>query len=95
MILLNGWILSVGGASAVKGLGLQPVRQACFLMSVHLFIPISKKKSLPIFVGDFVSILPQNARGNPRARRPEARCTDPGGEVHIVENRNKCSEYIE
>ena len=28
-ILLNGWILPIGGASAVKGLRLQPAQQAC------------------------------------------------------------------
>ena len=28
-ILLNGWILSIGEASAVKGLRLQPAWQAC------------------------------------------------------------------
>ena len=31
-ILMNGWILPIGGASAVKGLHLQPVQQACFLL---------------------------------------------------------------
>ena len=30
-ILLNGRILPIGGASAVKGLCLQPLQQACFL----------------------------------------------------------------
>ena len=30
-ILLNGLILPIGGASAVKGLCLQPAQQACFL----------------------------------------------------------------
>ena len=29
-ILMNGWILPVGGASAMKGLRLQPAQQACF-----------------------------------------------------------------
>ena len=29
-ILLNGWILPIGGASAVKGLRLQPAKQACW-----------------------------------------------------------------
>ena len=29
-ILLNGWILPIGGASAVKGLRVQPAQQACF-----------------------------------------------------------------
>ena len=29
--LLNGWILPIGGASAGKGLRLQPEQQACFL----------------------------------------------------------------
>ena len=29
-ILLNGWILPIGGVSAVKGLRLQPAQQACF-----------------------------------------------------------------
>ena len=28
-ILLNWWILPIGGASAVKGLRLQPEQQAC------------------------------------------------------------------
>ena len=28
-IFLNGWILSIGGALAVKGLGLQPAQHAC------------------------------------------------------------------
>ena len=30
-ILLNLWILPIGGPSAVKGLRVQPVQQACFL----------------------------------------------------------------
>ena len=30
-ILLNWWLLPIGGASAVKGLCLQPTQQACFL----------------------------------------------------------------
>ena len=30
VIWLNGWILPIGGASAVKGLRLQPAQQACF-----------------------------------------------------------------
>ena len=29
-ILLNGWIFSIGGASAVKGLHVQPAQQAFF-----------------------------------------------------------------
>ena len=29
-ILLSWWILPIGGASAVKGLRLQPAQQACF-----------------------------------------------------------------
>ena len=33
-ILLNGWILSIGGASAVKGLRLQPAQHACFLTTL-------------------------------------------------------------
>ena len=32
-ILLNVWILPIGGASSVKGLPLQPAQQACFLPS--------------------------------------------------------------
>ena len=28
-ILLNGWILRIGGAPAVKGMRLQPAQQAC------------------------------------------------------------------
>ena len=30
-ILLNGWILPISGASAVKGLRLQPAQQAWFI----------------------------------------------------------------
>ena len=30
VIWLNGWILPIGGASAVKGLRLRPAQQACF-----------------------------------------------------------------
>ena len=30
-ILLNGWSLPIGGASAVKDMRLQPAQQACFL----------------------------------------------------------------
>ena len=32
MILLNGWILPIGGALSVKGLRLQPAQQACLLL---------------------------------------------------------------
>ena len=32
-ILLNGWILPIGGASAAKGLRLQPAQLACFFKS--------------------------------------------------------------
>ena len=39
-ILLNGWILPISGASAVKGLRLQPVQQACFCLK-----PISGLKN--------------------------------------------------
>ena len=35
VILLNRWILPIGGASAVKGLRLQPAQQACFACIVH------------------------------------------------------------
>ena len=31
-ILLKGWILPIGGASAVEGLRLQPAQQACLLL---------------------------------------------------------------
>ena len=31
VVLQNGWILPIGGASAVKGLRLQPTQQACFI----------------------------------------------------------------
>ena len=31
VILLNGWILLIGGASSVKVLRLQPAQQACFV----------------------------------------------------------------
>ena len=34
-ILLNGWILPIGGASAVKGLCLQPAQQACGFKLEH------------------------------------------------------------
>ena len=30
-ILLNGWILPIGGASAMKGLRLEPAQQACLI----------------------------------------------------------------
>ena len=30
-ILLNWWILPIGGASAMKGLGLQPAQRACLI----------------------------------------------------------------
>ena len=30
-ILLDGWILPIGGASAVKGLHLQPAQQTCLI----------------------------------------------------------------
>ena len=42
LILLNWWILPIGGASAGKGLRLQPVQQAClgeksiYLRPTHL-----------------------------------------------------------
>ena len=31
-ILLNGWILPIGGVSAMKGLRLQPAQQVCFFV---------------------------------------------------------------
>ena len=34
-ILLNGWILPIGGASSVKGLRLQPALQARFFHIIH------------------------------------------------------------
>ena len=34
-ILLNGLILPICGASAVKGLRLQPRQQACFISKIH------------------------------------------------------------
>ena len=34
-ILLNGWILPIGEASAVKILRLQPAQQACFFSSLN------------------------------------------------------------
>ena len=37
-ILLNGWILPIGGASAVKGLRLQPAQQACVKNNVFVFV---------------------------------------------------------
>ena len=33
-ILVNGWILPIGGASAVEGLCLQPAQQACLLLDI-------------------------------------------------------------
>ena len=35
-ILLNGWILPIGGASAVKGLPLQPALQACLIYNIFM-----------------------------------------------------------
>ena len=35
-ILLNWWIFSIGGASAVKSLRLQPAQQACFILGCSL-----------------------------------------------------------
>ena len=48
-ILLNGWILSIGGATAVKGLRLQPAQQACFYPSTILGTKV-KKALLIIFL---------------------------------------------
>ena len=36
-ILLNGWILPIGGASAVKGLHLRPAQQACLIFKFNFF----------------------------------------------------------
>ena len=41
---LNGWILPVGGASAVKGLRLQPAQQACFYTYSYLFLVLFKRE---------------------------------------------------
>ena len=41
VILMNGWILPIGGASAVKGLRLQPAQQACFSISFLMFRVLS------------------------------------------------------
>ena len=38
LILLNGWVLPIDGASVVKGLRLQPAQQAGF--SKHTFIVV-------------------------------------------------------
>ena len=37
VILLNGWILPIGGASAVKGQRLEPAQQACFINLMYFF----------------------------------------------------------
>ena len=37
-ILLKGWLLPIGGASAVEGLRLQPAQQACLVSSGELII---------------------------------------------------------
>ena len=37
-ILLKGWILPIGGASAGEGLRLQPVQQACFHLADSEYI---------------------------------------------------------
>ena len=42
-ILPNGWILHIGGASAVKCLRLQPVQQACFQQKWPYWLYISLK----------------------------------------------------
>ena len=34
-ILLNAWILPIGGASAVKGPRLQPAQQACLFLNIN------------------------------------------------------------
>ena len=36
-ILLDGWILVIGEASAVKGLHLQPAQHACFVHDDHVW----------------------------------------------------------
>ena len=42
-ILLNGWILPNGGASAAKGLRLQPAQQACLIINTY-DVPVSNVK---------------------------------------------------
>ena len=37
VILLNGWLFLIGGASALKGLRLQPPQQACFFLHFDIF----------------------------------------------------------
>ena len=58
VILLNGWILPIGGASAVKGLRLQPAQQACFKGTssiLCLICPDTKgtQSTLNIFIKKF------------------------------------------
>ena len=55
-ILLNWLILPIGGASAVKGLRLQPAQQACFKC---LICPDTKgtKSTLNIFIKKFGNYL--------------------------------------
>ena len=36
-ILLKGWILPIGGASAREGLRLQPAQQACYVRNAKIF----------------------------------------------------------
>ena len=45
-ILLNGWILPIGGASAVKSLRLQPAQQASFYIYILIFELWSKTNPL-------------------------------------------------
>ena len=50
-IFLNGWVLPISGASAVKGLRLQPAQQACFLYKAsvrfcELFLRIIDSKKI-------------------------------------------------
>ena len=61
-ILLNGLIFPIGGASAVKGLRLQPAQQACFkgtFSILCLICPDTKgtKSTLNIFIKKFGNYL--------------------------------------
>ena len=47
-ILLSGWILPIGGASAVKGLRLQPAQQACSYCILKCTQPLSLTRKCPI-----------------------------------------------
>ena len=39
---MNGWILPIGGASAVKALHVQPAQQACFHQEIAGYGPLQR-----------------------------------------------------